>query len=217
MENILNFLADNYLYFMIGAVVLLFALIGFAVDGKKKKKTDDVNPMPQVPNQAMQFGQNPNMPQNQAANNPEPVQNQAPETNGMTTGFSEFSTQANMMNQTPVSEPSIDNLNSNQTPNETLTFGPISSNDNESIFTEPPVVDNQNNETLTFETPSTEPTMEALDLGVPQANETPSEPMPVSMTPEVPVQNEVSAPTPEVPVQETQAPEMPSLNNTIQQ
>ncbi len=38
MDKLLNFLADNYVYFMIGAVILLFALIGFFVDGKRKKK-----------------------------------------------------------------------------------------------------------------------------------------------------------------------------------
>ncbi len=37
MDSINNFLADNYLWFMIGAGVLLVALIGFIVDGKKKK------------------------------------------------------------------------------------------------------------------------------------------------------------------------------------
>ena len=37
-ETIMNFLADNYKWFMIGAGVLLFALIGFLVSGKKKKE-----------------------------------------------------------------------------------------------------------------------------------------------------------------------------------
>ena len=38
MDTVLNFLADHYLWFMIGAGFLLLALIGFIVDGKKKKK-----------------------------------------------------------------------------------------------------------------------------------------------------------------------------------
>ena len=44
MEAILNFLADNYKWFMIGAVVLLVALIGFIVDGKKKKNKNEELP-----------------------------------------------------------------------------------------------------------------------------------------------------------------------------
>lgn len=44
MENILSFLADNHKWFLGAAVLLLFALIGFIVDGKKKKKTDEVVP-----------------------------------------------------------------------------------------------------------------------------------------------------------------------------
>lgn len=38
MDSILDFLANNYLWFMISGAVLLIALIGFVVDGKKKKK-----------------------------------------------------------------------------------------------------------------------------------------------------------------------------------
>ena len=52
MDSILSFLADNYKYFMIAAVVLLFELIGFIVDGKKKKKNEEVVPVPNVDAQA---------------------------------------------------------------------------------------------------------------------------------------------------------------------
>ncbi|NLC47999.1 MAG: hypothetical protein GX758_01385 [Tenericutes bacterium] len=45
MEVVLSFLADNFKWFMIGAAVLLFALIGFIVDGRKKKKNEEVVPM----------------------------------------------------------------------------------------------------------------------------------------------------------------------------
>ena len=37
MESVMNFLADNYIYFFIAAGLLLFALIGFLIDSKKKK------------------------------------------------------------------------------------------------------------------------------------------------------------------------------------
>lgn len=41
MNGFLTFLSNNYLYFLIAAGVLFFALLGFLVDLKKKK--DDVN------------------------------------------------------------------------------------------------------------------------------------------------------------------------------
>ena len=54
MDKVLTFLADNYLIFMIVAVILLFALIGFIVDGKKKKqKEGEVVPGASVPPQAV--------------------------------------------------------------------------------------------------------------------------------------------------------------------
>jgi len=43
MDGLMNFLADNYVYFMIGAGVLLLALIGFIVDGRRKKKKEEMN------------------------------------------------------------------------------------------------------------------------------------------------------------------------------
>lgn len=46
MDTILSFLADNYKWFMIGSAVLLLALIGFIVDGKRKKKEEIANMQP---------------------------------------------------------------------------------------------------------------------------------------------------------------------------
>lgn len=40
MDKVLNFLADNYILLMVIGVVLLIALIGFVVEGKKKKKEE---------------------------------------------------------------------------------------------------------------------------------------------------------------------------------
>ncbi len=37
MEKFLTFLADNYIWFLVGAAILLLTLIGFIVDSKKKK------------------------------------------------------------------------------------------------------------------------------------------------------------------------------------
>ncbi len=47
METVLNFLADNYLWFMIGAGILLLALLGFIFDGRKKKKEEGNAQLPQ--------------------------------------------------------------------------------------------------------------------------------------------------------------------------
>lgn len=52
MDSILNFLADNYIWFMCGAGVLLLALIGLIVDGKKHKNKEEANnnvaPTPEI-------------------------------------------------------------------------------------------------------------------------------------------------------------------------
>ena len=40
MESVINFLADYYIWFFVAAGVLAFALIGFIIDSKRKKKND---------------------------------------------------------------------------------------------------------------------------------------------------------------------------------
>lgn len=40
MESVMNFLADYYIWFFVGALVLCFALIGFIIDARKKKKNE---------------------------------------------------------------------------------------------------------------------------------------------------------------------------------
>ena len=39
MENIMNFISSNYIWFIVIAVILLLALIGYLVDLKKDKTT----------------------------------------------------------------------------------------------------------------------------------------------------------------------------------
>lgn len=39
MENIINFISSNYIWFIVIAVILLLALIGYLVDLKKDKTT----------------------------------------------------------------------------------------------------------------------------------------------------------------------------------
>lgn len=48
MEGFLNFLSNNYLYFLIAAGVLVFALIGFLVDMKRKNKDLEDISVPEV-------------------------------------------------------------------------------------------------------------------------------------------------------------------------
>lgn len=58
MEKFLDFLASNYIYFLIAAGVLFFALIGFIVDLRKKNKSEEeegsVTPEVTVPEQPIQ-------------------------------------------------------------------------------------------------------------------------------------------------------------------
>lgn len=59
MEGFLTFLSNHYIYFLIAAGVLLFALLGFVFDLKKRKETPEVSeeeipnvaPEPEVNNQ----------------------------------------------------------------------------------------------------------------------------------------------------------------------
>lgn len=43
MSNILDFLENNYIWFLVAAAVLLFALVGFIVDSKRKQKKMEGN------------------------------------------------------------------------------------------------------------------------------------------------------------------------------
>ena len=63
MESVMNFLAEYYIWFFVAAGVLLFALIGFLIDSKKKKgqefkgeaiETPSVAPTPVVETPVMQ-------------------------------------------------------------------------------------------------------------------------------------------------------------------
>lgn len=40
MESVMNFLADNYIWFFVAAIVLCFALIGFIIESRKKQKNE---------------------------------------------------------------------------------------------------------------------------------------------------------------------------------
>lgn len=40
MESVMNFLADNYIWFFVAAGILCFALIGFIIESRKKQKNE---------------------------------------------------------------------------------------------------------------------------------------------------------------------------------
>lgn len=40
MESVMNFLANNYIWFFVASGILVFALIGFIIDSKKKSKVE---------------------------------------------------------------------------------------------------------------------------------------------------------------------------------
>lgn len=40
MESVMNFLADNYIWFFVAAIILCFALIGFIIESKRKEKSE---------------------------------------------------------------------------------------------------------------------------------------------------------------------------------
>ena len=41
MDSLLSFLEENYIWFFVAGIVLLFALIGYIFDSKRKKKKQD--------------------------------------------------------------------------------------------------------------------------------------------------------------------------------
>lgn len=117
MDNVLNFLADNYKWFMIGAGVLLLALIGFIVDGKRKKKDDSSNTPAQLPT-------------NGQVNTVQDLNNQAVAQTPAGPAQTNVAAPAQPVAvQAPVGEPSLDGLDAPasapQQGGETLTFGPV--------------------------------------------------------------------------------------------
>lgn len=197
MDNVLNFLADNYIWFMVGGVVLLIALIGFIVDGKKKKKEEDSNltnnnitdANAQVPVQDTNINQNMG------------INNDLNQVNGLG-GNVENVTSANVEAPSLAFDTPINEVN-----NDVNTMG----NDS--------VIDLGNNnvsmEPITFEAPSQMPTIENVTeesvqiepvvSAVNAFEEVPSEPVSAQM----PQMN-----VPETPVMQTPVAEMP-VNNVV--
>lgn len=237
MDNVLNFLADNYKWFMIGAGVLLLALIGFIVDGKRKKKDDSSNTPASLPT-------------NGQVNTVQDLNNQAvAQTPAGPTQTNVAAPAQPVAVQAPVEGPSLDGLDAPasapQQGGETLTFGPVEAAPaeeeklviempngslSEEVLESAPAVSTEAAPTVP-EAPLTieqavgvEPTTPAVGGQIPMQESgpapvmeaAPAEPMPVSMTPEAPTPA-APAPAPEV----AQPAPMPTpqevYQNTIQQ
>lgn len=78
MESIFNFLADNYIYFMIAAGILAIALIGFLIDGKKKQKKEEIAGVPTMQAMNTQNTVQPTVAQTQIEQPNAQVVNEAP-------------------------------------------------------------------------------------------------------------------------------------------
>lgn len=237
MDNVLNFLADNYKWFMIGAGVLLLALIGFIVDGKRKKKDDSSNTPASLPT-------------NGQVNTVQNLNNQAVAQTPAGPAQTNVAAPAQPVAvQEPVEGPSLDGLDAPasapQQGGETLTFGPVEAAPaeeeklviempngslSEEVLESAPAVSTEAAPTvpeapLTIEqavgvestTPAVGGQIPMQESGpAPVMEAAPAEPMPVSMTPEAPTPA-APAPAPEV----AQPAPMPTpqevYQNTIQQ
>ena len=125
MDSILNFLADNYIWFLIGGAVLLVALIGFLVDGKKHKKGESNTQ--ETTNAPLETNTN-QIPTNQESNVvnnevQEPMvvsENEQVQDFGSVEPTLTFDTPANEVNEPVISEST--NLNGESSIGEPITF-----------------------------------------------------------------------------------------------
>lgn len=182
MDTLLNFLADHYLWFMIGAGFLLLALIGFMADGRKKKKAENAAQLPQ--------GGQVNTVQNL---NAQAVQQQAA-----------VAQPATSVPQAPVAEPSLAGLDA-QAPQtnstgEALTFGPV-----DAASAETPAAEEE--EKLVIEMPNGSLSEEVLESapGVTQTpvEAAPQESAPLTIEQAVGVESSMPAQTNQIPIQES--------------
>ena len=182
MDSILSFLADNYKYFMIAAVVLLFALIGFIVDGKKKKKNEEVVPVPNADAQAQAAqGMAPTQPVQTQPATPAPTVEQTAVEPGLV-----------------IEEPSLNNV---EPASQELNLDASVQEEQGSIFGTPEM-----QAPAAVETTAPDPaTVEGPTLVIEDKEETPAPEM-VASTPEpvapTPVETVVPEPTPAAPVAE---------------
>lgn len=206
MDTLLNFLADNFKWFMIGSGVLLIALIGFLVGGDKKKKKESEDALL---NNAMQ----------DAADNMETQNNQSVVAPEVAPIMAE--------NVTPVSEPSLNFENESKPVDFSTTSDAVSNVETPSIG-EIPVIQNNVAEPVVT-TPVVETPIPAtpVEQVVPQVESVPETPVVPIEQPEIPtvpsveqtpvqVPSEPSIPTVEIAPSQESVTTVPAAENTPQ-
>ena len=143
MDSILNFLADNYIWFLVGGAVLLVALIGFLVDGKKHKKEESniqetTNAPLEMNTNQIPTNQEPNVVNNEIQEPMIVSENEQVQDFGSVEPTLTFDTPANEVNEPVI--PESTNLNGESSIGEPITFETPSSVSN--LESQIPVSDN---------------------------------------------------------------------------
>lgn len=91
VEGFLNFLANNYIWFLMVAILLIFALIGYLIDNKGNNE-ENLEPMPkQLEEVGVQTMENKSL-NEVITNNATPIQTTPLETQGLSEANEETST-----------------------------------------------------------------------------------------------------------------------------
>ena len=216
MDSILNFLSNNYKWFLIAAGVLVLALIGFIADSKKKKKAqENALNTAAVDGQAMAGIQTPVA----------PVAPVAPEATINNPTGQNLNVQTNMeapsMTFNDMPTPSANNEVVDTAIPSVMTMDPIQNNMEFNNSTVQPENTAEVNNAVSFETPSINPESVIQMPSTEPVMEIPNVEMPSVVSPvesEIPAQEPTIIPEPVVMPDINQAPvestEQPSVVNT---
>ncbi len=216
MDSILNFLSNNYKWFLIAAGVLVLALIGFIADSKKKKKAqENALNTAAVDGQAMAGIQTPVA----------PVAPVAPEATINNPTGQNLNVQTNMeapsMTFNDMPTPSANNEVVDTAIPSVMTMDPIQNNMEFNNSTVQPENTAEVNNAVSFETPSINPEPVIQMPSTEPVMEMPNVEMPTVVSPvesEIPAQEPTIIPEPVVMPDINQAPvestEQPSVVNT---
>ena len=216
MDSILNFLSNNYKWFLIAAGVLVLALIGFIADSKKKKKAqENALNTAAVDGQAMAGIQTPVA----------PVAPVAPEATINNPTGQNLNVQTNMeapsMTFNDMPTPSANNEVVDTAIPSVMTMDPIQNNMEFNNSTVQPENTAEVNNAVSFETPSINPEPVIQMPSTEPVMEIPNVEMPTVVSPvesEIPAQEPTIIPEPVVMPDINQAPvestEQPSVVNT---
>jgi hypothetical protein len=213
MDSILNFLSNNYKWFLIAAGVLVLALIGFIADSKKKKKAQE-----NALNTAAVDGQ-------AMAGIQTPVAPVAPEATINNPTGQNLNVQTNMeapsMTFNDMPTPSANNEVVDTAIPSVMTMDPIQNNMEFNNSTVQPENTAEVNNAVSFETPSINPEPVIQMPSIEPVMEMPNVEMPTVVSPvesEIPAQEPTIIPEPVVMPDINQAPvestEQPSVVNT---